>query len=83
MVPAGWPAAAAPRQVPESDDVLGARANRPSLAWSRSLGIPAERPLRATPGSATLKGHGSFGLAASRHRQSISKTQSGRISANL
>ena len=56
MVPAGWPTAAAPRQVPEPGDVLGARANRPSLAWSHSLGIHAERALRATPASATLKG---------------------------
>ena len=57
MVPAGWPAAAAPRQVPEPGDVLGARTNRPSMAWSRSLGIHASRPLRATPASATLQGH--------------------------
>ena len=69
MVPAGRPAAASPRQVPESGDVLGARANRPSLAWSRSLGIHASRPLRAAPGLAALKGHGSFWLAASRHRR--------------
>ena len=60
MVPAGWPAAAAPRQVPESGDVLGARANRPSMAWSRSLGIHASRLLRAPPASATLKGHTSY-----------------------
>ena len=56
MVPAGWPAPASPKQVPEPGDVLGARANRPSLAWSRSLGFHAERPLRASPASATLKG---------------------------
>jgi hypothetical protein len=56
MVPDGWPAAAAPQQVPEAGDVLGARANRPSLAWSRSLGIHASQPLRATPASAILKG---------------------------
>ena len=58
MVPAGWPAAASPRQVPVSDAVLGARANRPSLAWSPSLDFlsrdPCARPPSRPPSKGTL-----------------------------
>ena len=56
MVPAGWPAAASPRQVPVSDAVLGARANRPSLAWSPSLDFLSRDPCARHPSRPPSKG---------------------------
>ncbi len=56
MVPAGWPAAATPRQVPVSDAVLGARANRPSLAWSPSLDFLSRDPCARHPSRPPSKG---------------------------
>ena len=42
MVPAGWPAAALPRQVPESGDVLGGE-QRPKCQWHfAALGAPGQ-----------------------------------------
>ena len=56
MVPAGWPAPASPKQVPGSNAVLGARADRTSLSWRPSLDVLSRDPCARRPSRPPSKG---------------------------